>query len=573
MEPPAELIAGTREDGSTIHLAETTEYRYLGLILTTTLDFSATVESKLRLMKAMSASMRYNGTINRAPLCLQLQLFKSYVMGHAGYLLPVIPITAATLARFEAVIRKHIRHVLGLPRAAPIALVLAECNLLPFSGVHTKRVTDLHESLRLSRHREVAAAQLLGVQLAADSPAGTFAATAHTLREKADQGTRRDRDADHSPAAWAPPALYREVGATAARLQRQHAVAVGYQAARFGESRHASTMPRRAHQERMAAIQAALRPPGAPPKAHVGGLYMAGVLTPQHFGDCAFATPMSAIGAGGCAILSYCNASIPRLLAVFRIRMGRVCLAHWPFAPPRVQGGAQGDQNQRVKARIKAMSAPGPCEACDSDGARGTSGDVYHLVNECTNPHLVRVRGRLIDGTGSDSLSSAMRMALCICDEVAQALYRQGKSSDFVSPLIEAAKSALDEVDWDSLDGRHVLYRLLCVTPFTASLDPDGRLPLTRCLGRLFDSAIVRPRWLRRLAVAWGRWATRRILDIAGAWRSATVAAGSAALAPDGLDDLALPPHGDAPDVPDHWVDDPVYERVDDESDEHVSDA
>ena len=238
-----------------------------------------------------------------------------------------------------------------------------------FSGVHTKRVTDLHESLRLSRHREVAAAQLLGVQLAADSPAGTFAATAHTLREKADQGTRRDRDADHSPAAWAPPALYREVGATAARLQRQHAVAVGYQAARFGESRHASTMPRRAYQERMAAIQAALRPPGAPPKAHVGGLYMAGVLTPQHFGDCAFATPMSAIGAGGCAILSYCNASIPRLLSVFRIRMGRVCLAHWPFAPPRAQGGAQGDQNQSVKARIKAMSAPGPCEACDCDGA------------------------------------------------------------------------------------------------------------------------------------------------------------------------------------------------------------
>lgn len=122
--------------------------------------------------------------------------------------------------------------------------------------------------------------------------------------------------------------------------------------------------------------------------------------------------------------------------------------------------------------------------------------------------------------------------------------------------MVEAVKTALGAKGfrWNSKDGHHVLYRLLCVTPFTAFLDPEGKLPLTRSLGRLFDDTVVRPRWLRRLAVAWGRWATRRILDIAGAWRLATATAGTAPP----LRDLALPPHGDAPDVPDHLVDGPM---------------
>lgn len=179
-------------------------------------------------------------------------------------------------------IRNCIRHVLGLPRAAPIALLMAECNLLPFSGVQTKWATQWHlyESLQLARHRKVPAAQLLGAQLAAEASAGTFAATAHTLRKKAEQGTRRDRNADHSPAppAWAPPAPthYRHVGATAVRLQRQHAFAAAHQRARFGESREpplclATPL---GNQEKLVAIQAALRPPEAPPKGQVGGLYM-----------------------------------------------------------------------------------------------------------------------------------------------------------------------------------------------------------------------------------------------------------------------------------------------------------
>lgn len=166
-------------------------------------------------------------------------------------------------------------------------------------------------------------------------------------------------------------------------------------------------------------------------------------------------------------------------------------------------------------------------------------------------------------------------MALCIWDGVARARYQQGEPSAVVSPLVEAVKSALEAFDWNSVDGRHVLYRLLCVTPFTASLDPDGRPPLTHSLGLLFDATVVSPRWLRRLAVAWGRWAIRRILDVAGAWRSATAAAGSAASAhsaPDGLHDLALPPHGDAPYIPDHWVDDPMDGHMDDETDQHIGD-
>ncbi|OBQ36479.1 MAG: hypothetical protein AN484_25665 [Aphanizomenon flos-aquae WA102] len=296
--------------------------------------------------------------------------------------------------------------------------------------------------------------------------------------------------------------------------------------------------------------------PGAPPKAHVGGLYMAGVLNFKHFGHSATATPMSAIGAGGSAILSHCNVSIPRLFVVFRARMGRVCLAHWPFAPPRAQGAVQKSSPHKIEL-IKRMSLPGPCDACSR---ADTSGDVYHLASECTSPHLVRARERLTKATGSDDLVSAARMIARICGEVARARYEEGDPPHVVNPLLNAVETALSAVDWSSTDGRHVVYRLLCVTPFTASLDPDGKLPLTHSLGRLFDTTVASPRWLRRLAVAWGRWATRRILDIAGAWRSATAASGSAAPPPGGHKDLALPPSGNAPDVPDHWVDEQADE-------------
>lgn len=123
---------------------------------------------------------------------------------------------------------------------------------------------------------------------------------------------------------------------------------------------------------------------------------------------------------------------------------------------------------------------------------------------------------------------------------------------------MDAVKSALEEVEWDSADGQHVLYRLLCVTPFTAALDPKCELPLTHSLGRLFDTTVASPRWLRRLAVAWGRWATRNILAIAGAWRSAT-----SVDAPEDPD-----PHGVAPVTPDAWVDDFGEEDGDSDDDE-----
>ena len=99
---------------------------------------------------------------------------------------------------------------------------------------------------------------------------------------------------------------------------------------------------------------------------------------------------MSAIGAGGCALLAYSNVAIPRLFAIFRLRMGRVCLAYWPFVPH----GKGVDMD-----RVKALSAPWPhhCEACDPDKTRDTVGDVFHLVSECKHEHMIHVRKQLMN--------------------------------------------------------------------------------------------------------------------------------------------------------------------------------
>lgn len=85
---------------------------------------------------------------------------------------------------------------------------------------------------------------------------------------------------------------------------------------------------------------------------------------------------------------------------------------------------------------------------------------------------------RRVTATGLDGLNSAARMTARVCGEVARARYEEGDPPHVVSPLLDAVKAALTAVNWSSTDGRHwhVLCRLLCVTPFTASLDPDGKL-------------------------------------------------------------------------------------------------
>lgn len=75
-----------------------------------------------------------------------------------------------------------LRHLLGLPRAAPIPRLMAECNLLLFlwfahQAGHTSTV---HETFRLSTDGEAPAAQLLSAQLAASVLPGVLRAGAGT---------------------------------------------------------------------------------------------------------------------------------------------------------------------------------------------------------------------------------------------------------------------------------------------------------------------------------------------------------------------------------------------------------
>lgn len=65
---------------------------------------------------------------------------------------------------------------------------------------------------------------------------------------------------------------------------------------------------------------------------------------------------------------------------------------------------------------------------------------------------------------------------------------------------------------------------------------------------------------LRRLAVAWGRWATRNIMAFADAWRLATT---EMAPSPDEWPDFDL--SDAAPVIPDPWVDECGDEGSDDD--------
>ncbi len=73
--------------------------------------------------------------------------------------------------------------------------------------------------------------------------------------------------------------------------------------------------------------------------------------------------------------------------------------------------------------------------------------------------------------------------------------------------------------DWQSAEGRFILYRLLAVAPWDSTVAAGvGDSPLAAALGLLFEQTNAKPHRLRALAHAWVRWAGRTLLRLNDAW-------------------------------------------------------
>ena len=232
------------------------------------------------------------------------------------------------------------------------------------------------------------------------------------------------------------------------------------------------------------------------------------------------------------------------------MRCGRSALAFWPFQLPLAASHAVRPSLMTARTQFLAM-ASGTCRLC------GLAVETpLHLITSCVNDHMRNFQGWIRKA----AIQLLKRMAFFL----RKALKFQHTTTSRPKPATPAAVSmippvweqslnallhALIECDWDSEDGRTVIFRLMTCVPWSAfdvrdqmqdTTGSDGRsrdarasqrtarkdgimpipvpnasFPLTLALGQVFDATSCPRGSLRQWANLWTQWSARAIMRLA----------------------------------------------------------
>ena len=264
-------------------------------------------------------------------------------------------------------------------------------------------------------------------------------------------------------------------------------------------------------------INAASQPPSTKARDHLNVLLYGG----QHehvadLGELNSATPLSIAGPNcGGSLLTVTTLNWRDTSAVIRLRLGRVAFAHKPFYRERRHGRTRDETADEAAFvhRVKKYSRPGCCPLCDADGSRDTDDAPWHLFFDCKHPAIVRLRMRLFS-----SMPRMLRQLLARLHE-AHASSKRPLSQMQRELQSNQLTDLLEGINWDTVDGRHVIFHVLTALPWpaAAAAQAEPATPLSHWLGSQFDAAIFQRRYRRRIANHIIRWAARWIRTFATA--------------------------------------------------------
>ena len=220
------------------------------------------------------------------------------------------------------------------------------------------------------------------------------------------------------------------------------------------------------------------------------------------------------------------------------LRLGLRAFAHEPFTPRRHQWRSNTaanhphDDGDDLIRRITHHSVQRACPLCDHGRVRRTDDGPWHLFLECNHIEVAALRRRM--------LSSTPRMlrqldALTTAAMERAGLFNTDEATDAVTARSALLEEILDDADWSSRDGKHLIFHLLCALPFPARIATGlaEATPLSAWLGKLFDETTLGRRFCRKTAnhtILWAhKWITafaklrtsllrenRNLQDIAG---------------------------------------------------------
>ena len=518
---PAPLNAGTAADGKAVSVTWAERYRYLGLPMTSELAWDAFIDKRVAHINFGYAKyFRYNSVINRLPLCAQVQLLQTLVISGANYLVGVLPTSDAQSKRMDAAARRIVRRIFGIPDHAPNALVDAEVPFLPFRATIDMHLVRTYLSIKHNPFQDTPAARIVRFQEEAAVPPHAFVRRAREVIARVQQRVGSGEDA--APlGTWLEPDSAADIRNSVGVMRR----GIAYRTTTTFMRNGGAAGGNHGAKYRATAAAAALRPPATPPTAHVAALHCVGLITQRDLGKLHYATPLSVVGAGGCSgsLLRIINRSGIATALIMRMRMGRAGFAYPPFRPAHDRRAGGEDDPPPSFAAMSASD--GRCPACVSSGVyegfHSPPDTPFHLLCECDHAAIAPIRTRM--------KSSATAMIARMCGQLRDAAARGMPSSsrEHVAALVEAAIGSLPSQDagWQTADGMHVLYRMLLVTPFPASVARDaaggaGTLPITLALGALFDAIIIESYHLRLMAGDWATWSSTWGRELAAARRS-----------------------------------------------------
>jgi hypothetical protein len=483
---------------------------------------------------------RFNSVINRLPLCAQVQLLQTLVISGVNYLIGALPITAVQSKKMDAAARRSVRRIFGVPSKAPNELVDAEVPFLPFSSTILMHQVRLYLSIKHNPFQQMPAAQIIAFGEAAKLHASSF--VSRTMSVLAAQRNSEGRGLTAQPMSTMP--------LVSAAADIHNAVVCLKRSDAFRTNR--TDLPhggvpgvRKAAEQLAAAAAAAIRPPSTPPKAHVSALHCVGIVHPRDLGELHYATRFSYVGSGGCSGASVLGVTNVRGVAtslIMKLRMGRAGFAHPPFRLRPEKTAAESTQTSTQVANGDApVAAPSPasapvqesfadmsahngkCPMCNSEGhllGPAFEDTPFHLLCECTNAVIQKTRGQLQE--------AAPLFIATLCESLAKEC---GSDNEEVQAAAASAISTVtvEDIDWSTTDGKHVLYRMVLAVPFpaaavTAASPAAGLLPISLALGTLFDSIVVPKQKLRKPCNTWALWASL--------WARALAAARGSVLAP-----------------------------------------
>ena len=465
--------------GKDVHFVA--QYKYLGLLLRHDLDMSPNTERTAETMRSVYHRwFTRNALTRQSPIRLQLQLYKSQVLGVLTYLRSIVDLTTTQHREISNLLLEHAAEITKLRAHSSNVLKWTQSRLLTLDGMIARDHERLSLQLQRTPYSSGLAARLyqaLAVeQSSVHSRKGAHCNWVHAWRERRAAYVAQG-------AVESAPALYSDIARSAHVFGRSVS---------YGQARRS--------------LQTAYPPPAddsellrLPPRAagstvHTAALRFHMFPEAHALGVRAGFTPVS-IGGPGCSGSLLAAASSGRYPAVAAAALGATAIHEAPFAPWREKGD--------ISPHACRVVIP-DCRLCGAEASE----TIFHLLCECPHDGMVAHRVRF-----EPALRRQLRR-IWVSGTVAQR-----RAGGAVPPPPPRELADLRERGWQML----AYWTLLAIPwperPCTPHLGTPG-FAAAVAYGRLFDALTVPTGQLSDLAQLWLHWSESNLRRLATTWNN-----------------------------------------------------